>query len=247
MCVLTIAGFDPTGGAGILRDISVFNSLGIPAKAIPTALTVQTSEKVLSTSEIPIKYIKETLESFKEVHGVKIGMLHNEKVIKVIADFLKVMKPEFVVLDPIINSSSGYPLINQKGLEEMKKRLIPLSTFITPNFSEGKLLTEEKTPKKIAKILHSMEAKFVIITGIETANDLFYDGKKIELIKGSKEDFSFHGSGCFYSSYLLGELILGSEPLQAAKNAKKAIENYAKSPMSKVKTKNNQSTNNPFN
>jgi hydroxymethylpyrimidine/phosphomethylpyrimidine kinase len=228
MSVLTIAGFDPTGGAGILRDISVFDSLGISSTAVPTALTVQTHEKVLSTSEIPIKYIKETLESFKGIHGIKIGMLHNEKVVKVVADFSKAKKPKFIVLDPVINSSSGYPLINRNGLTEMKKILIPLSTFITPNLSEGKLLTGEEIPEKIAKNLHSIGVKYVIITGIEDANDLFFDGEKTELIKGTKIDFSFHGSGCFYSSYLLGELMLGSKPLKAAKKAKKAIEEYMK-------------------
>lgn len=243
MSVLTIAGFDPTGEAGILRDISVFNSLGISSNAIPTALTVQTSKKVLSTSEIPTKYIKETLRTSKRTHGVKIGMLYNEKVVRVVANFLKVKKPNFVVLDPIINSSSGYPLINQKGLEEMKKSLIPLSTFITPNLSEGKLLTREKTPKKTVEKLYSMGAKYVIITGIEDANDLFYDGEKTELIKGTKIDFSFHGSGCFYSSYLLGELILGSEPLQAAKNAKIAIETYMKARQKKIKPQRSQKKN----
>lgn len=239
MRVLSIAGFDPTGGAGILRDISVFNSLEITSNAVPTALTVQTSKKVLRISEIPIKYIKETLELIKETQGVKIGMLNNEKVVKVVTDFLKAKKPKFVVLDPIINSSSGYTLINRKGLKEMKKSLIPLSTFITPNLSEGKLLTEEKIPKKIAENLHSMGAKYVIITGIEDANDLFFDGEKIELIKGTKIDFSFHGSGCFYSSYLLGELIRGSNPLQAAKKAKKAIEKYMKENRKKALGKKN--------
>ncbi len=229
MSVLTIAGFDPTGGAGILRDVSVFNSLGISSKAVPTALTVQTDEKVLSTSDIPIKYIKKILKSFKETHGVKIGMLYNEKVVKTISEFLKERNPEFIVLDPIINSSSGFPLISKKGLKEMKKSLIPVSTFITPNLEEGKLLTNEKNPEKIAKNIHSMGAKYVIITGIGTANDLFYDGEKVELIEGSKINFSFHGSGCFYSSYLLGELILGSKPIEAAKKAKKAIEIYMKS------------------
>ncbi len=235
MSVLTIAGFDPTGGAGILRDISVFDSLGIPSKAVPTALTVQTSEEVLSISEIPINYIKESLESLNEFSGVKIGMLYNEKVVKVVSNFLKERKPKIIVLDPIINSSSGYPLISEKGLKKMKKNLIPFSTFITPNLSEGKLLTLEENPERIVKNLHSMGAKYVIITGIETANDLFYDGDKIKLIKGSRIDFSFHGSGCFYSSYLLGELILGSTPLQAAKKAKKAIEEYMKALKSREK------------
>jgi hydroxymethylpyrimidine kinase/phosphomethylpyrimidine kinase len=228
MSVLTIAGFDPTGGAGILRDIAVFNSLGIPCNAVPTALTVQTHEKVLNTSEIPVIYIKESLKALKKVQGVKIGMLYNEKVVKVVTEFLKEKKPKVIVLDPIINSSSGYPLISKKGLEEMKNSLITISDFITPNLEEGKLLTGKQNPEDIAKIIYSMGAKHVIITGIDPANDLFYDREKSKLIKGSKMDFSFHGSGCFYSSYLLGELILGSEPLEAAKKAKKAIEKYMK-------------------
>ncbi len=229
MSVLTIAGFDPTGGAGILRDISIFKSLGIPYIAVPTALTVQTSEEVLSTSEIPIRSIKEAFESLEDFRGVKIGMLYNENVVKVVADFLKERNPDFTVLDPIINSSSGYPLINKKGLEKMKATLFPISTFITPNLEEAKQLTGEKDLEKIANILHLMGTKYVIITGIEDANDLFYDGKRIELIKGSKIDFSFHGSGCFYSSYLLGQLILGCRPLEAAKKTKEAIEEYMKS------------------
>lgn len=228
MSVLTIAGFDPTGEAGICRDISVFNSLGIVAKAIPTALTVQTSKKVFSTLSVPIKYIKESLDSLKEIRGVKIGMLYNEKVAKVVFDFLKRRKPKIIVLDPIINSSSGYPLISARGLKEMEKSLIPISTFITPNLTEGKFLTREKDPEEIAKKLLSMGTKYVIITGIDKKNDLFYDGIKAVLIKGSKFDFSFHGSGCFYSSYLLGQLILGCRPLEAAKKAKKAIETYMK-------------------
>ncbi len=228
MSVLTIAGFDPTGGAGVLRDTAVFNFLGISSNAVPTALTVQTHKKVLSTSEIPTKYIKETLESFKEVNGVKIGMLYNEKVVKVVSEFLKEKNPKTIVLDPIINSSSGYPLISKKGLEEMKRSLIPISDFITPNLEEGKFLTGKRNPEEIVKSIHSMGVNYVIITGIEDASDLFYDGKKIKLIKGTKINFSFHGSGCFYSSYLLGELILGSGPLQAAKKAKKAIEKYMK-------------------
>ncbi len=228
MNVLTIAGFDPTGGAGILRDISIFNSLGIPYNAIPTSLTIQTHKKVISASAISLKYLKKSLSSLNNFRGVKIGMLYNEKVVKIISDFLRKMTPEFVVLDPVINSSSGYPLISKKGICEMKKNLIPISDFITPNLEEGKLLTGKEDIEDISKGLHSMGVKYVIITGIDKANDLFYDGEKLELIKGTKMNFSFHGSGCFYSSYLLGELILGSKPLQAAKKAKKAIEKYMK-------------------
>ncbi|MEJ2568008.1 MAG: hydroxymethylpyrimidine/phosphomethylpyrimidine kinase [candidate division WOR-3 bacterium] len=228
MSVLTIAGFDPTGGAGILRDVSIFNAFGIPYNAIPTSMTIQTHEKVISTSEISLKYIKKSLSLLNDFRGVKIGMLYNEKVVKIVSNFLKERTPEFIVLDPIINSSSGYPLISKKGIYEMEKSLIPISDFITPNLGEGKLLTGEKTPEEIVKKLHSMGVKYVIITGIDIANDLFYNGEKMKLIKGNKFDFSFHGSGCFYSSYLLVELIRGSEPIEAAKKAKKTIEEYMK-------------------
>jgi hydroxymethylpyrimidine kinase/phosphomethylpyrimidine kinase len=226
MSVLIFAGFDPTGEAGVSRDISVFNSLGIPSTAIPTALTVQTSERVLSISEIPIKSIKEALKALEDFRAVKIGMLYDEKMVRIIYNFLKKRKPEFIVLDPIINSSSGYPLISPKGIEEMKRNLFTLSDLITPNLSEAKLLTGEDEPEETAKILHSMGPKYVVITGIEDADDLFYDGEKFELIKGTKKNFSFHGSGCFYSSYLLGVVYLGCGPLQAAKKAKEAIEEY---------------------
>ncbi|MEO0292970.1 MAG: hydroxymethylpyrimidine/phosphomethylpyrimidine kinase [candidate division WOR-3 bacterium] len=229
MKALSIAGFDPTGEAGILRDLSIFNSFGIACLAIPTALTVQSSRKVFNVFPISTKYIKDCLKILGEIEGIKIGMLYNEKVVNIISDFLKEKKPRLIVLDPIINSSSGYPLISGRGIKEMKKKIIPKVTFITPNLKEAELLTSEKDPEVIAKKIHSLGAKYVVITGVNGRDDLFYDGKRIKMIKGSKMRFSFHGSGCFYSSFLLSQLILGIKPFEAAKKAKRAIENYAKS------------------
>lgn len=225
MIALTIAGFDPSGGAGILRDISVFSSLNLSFRAVPTALTIQTREEVFGKEPIPTEYIRKALGRLQgKIHGVKIGMLSSEEVVKLVVDFLTIRKPDYVVLDPVIRSSSGYPLISKEGLKELKGSLIAYSTFITPNLEEGRILTSEEEPDEISKKLHSLGARYVVVTGVGGRDDYFYDGEKSSILKGSPIDFSFHGSGCFYSSYLLGRLLLGDSPLLAAKNAKKAVE-----------------------
>lgn len=229
MIALSIAGFDPTGQAGILRDISVFLSMDLSFRAIPSALTVQSTSKVFNTIPIPIEYIKETLDRIEvQVDGVKIGMLYNDEVVKTVARFLTGRKVPHVVLDPVIRSSSGYPLISEEGLDSLKNLLIPISSFITPNLEEGFSLTSEKEPLKILGKLHSLGAKYIVITGVDGKDDYFFDGNRVTIIKGKPFNFSFHGSGCFYSSYLLTRLLLGDSPLNACKNTKRAIEKLSK-------------------
>ncbi|MCK4225501.1 hydroxymethylpyrimidine/phosphomethylpyrimidine kinase [candidate division WOR-3 bacterium] len=226
MVALSIAGFDPTGEAGLLRDVSVFSSMGLTFHAVPTALTIQSTLKVFDTMPVPIEYIKIALQKIdKRIDGVKIGMLYNEEVVRIVADFLKGWRPIYVVLDPVIKSSSGYALISQGGLKALLDLLLPLSTFVTPNVEEGRILTSEREPLKIARRLHSLGAKNIVITGIDGKDDYFFDGEESTLIKGNPIDFSLHGSGCFYSSCLLGRLLLGDTPLKALKNTKRAIEN----------------------
>lgn len=155
-------------------------------------------------------------------------MLYDENVVKEAVHFLKDIKIPYIVLDPIIRSSSGYPLISNKGINLIKKTLMPLSTFITPNFNEAKFLTSEKEVPKMLKKLYSFGSKYIIITGVNGKDDYFFDGSNITLIEGEAFVFSLHGSGCFHSSYLLCRLMLGDSPIKAAKSTKKAIENLAK-------------------
>lgn len=223
-----MAGFDPTGHAGILRDISVFSSFGISYYAVLSALTIQSKREVFNTISIPLEFIREAIEKINKVEGLKIGMLYNEEVVRIVTRFLEDEKVPYIVLDPIIHSSSGYPLISDKGIDLLKDSLIPLTTFITPNFEEAKFLTSEKEVPKMLKKLHSLGSKYVVITGVNGKDDYFFDGNKITIIKGESFNFSLHGSGCFYSSYLLSRLLLGDSPIKAAKSAKKAIENLAK-------------------
>jgi len=172
--------------------------------------------------------LKENLEKIDKVDGLKIGMLYDENIVKEVVHFLKDIKIPYIVLDPIIRSSSNYPLISNKGINLIKKTLMPLSTFITPNLEEAKILTSEKEVPKMLKKLYSFGSKYIIITGVNGKDDYFFDGSKIILIEGEPFKFSFHGSGCFYSSYLLCRLLLGDSPIKAAKSSKKAIERLAK-------------------
>jgi len=192
-------------------------------------LTIQSTQKVFNIIPVPVDYISEALKRIdKRVGGVKIGMLYNEEVVETVVNFLKIRKVPYVVLDPLIRSSSGYPLISDYGLESLLNSLIPLSTFITPNLEEGRMLTSLKDHQKIAYKLHTLGAKNVVITGIGGRDDYFFDGNRGKVIKSKPFNFSFHGSGCFYSSFLLGRLLLGDTPLQACENTKKAIERLAR-------------------
>ncbi len=155
-------------------------------------------------------------------------MLYDENIVKEVVHFLKDIKIPYIVLDPIIRSSSGYPLISNEGINLVKKSLMPLSTFITPNFEEAKFLTSEKEVPKMLKKLYSYGSKYIIITGVNGKDDYFFDGSDITLIEGEPFKFSLHGSGCFYSSYLLCRLLLGDSPIKAIRSSKKAIENLAK-------------------
>ncbi|MCK4526973.1 hydroxymethylpyrimidine/phosphomethylpyrimidine kinase [candidate division WOR-3 bacterium] len=225
MLVISIAGLDPSTGAGILRDVSVFSSEGFSSYAIPTALTIQSPEKVFNIIPVSIDYIREMLERIEEhIDGIKIGMLYNEEVIRIIVEFLKKRNPPYVVIDPVIKSSSGYPLLSKEGVKALKTSLLPLATVVTPNREEGKILSNEQNPEDICHKLHSLGVQNIVITGINHRDDYFFDGDSLSIIKGKPIDFSFHGSGCFYSSYLLTRLVSGDTPIEAAKRSKKAIE-----------------------
>jgi hydroxymethylpyrimidine kinase/phosphomethylpyrimidine kinase len=183
---------------------------------------------VFNTVSAPLEFLKETLKKIDKVDGVKIGMLYDENIVKEVILFLKDIKIPYIVLDPIIKSSSGYPLISNKGISLIKESLMPLSTFVTPNLEEAKFLTSEKEVPKMLKKLYSFGSKYIIITGVNGKDDYFFDGSNITLIKGEPFKFTLHGSGCFYSSHLLCRLLLGDSPIKATKSTKKAIENLAK-------------------
>src|SRR5580700_8817253 len=188
--VLTIAGFDPSSGAGVTADIKTIAAHGCYGVACITAMTVQSTSGVKRVEAVDPVLVSDTLEELAadlEIAAVHIGMLGSAKVVKAVADFLSGQisgqpgRPRLpnVVLDPILKSSSGADLLDAAGTRLLIERLIPLSDVVTPNVDEAAVLTGLKVTdldemKAAAAKLHALGASAVVITGghLEKATDL---------------------------------------------------------------------------
>ena len=222
--VLTIAGFDPSSGAGITADIKTIAAHDCYGVSCITALTVQSTRGVQRLEAVAPEIISETLQELVsdfEVAAVHIGMLGTAAAVDVIADFLGRANLAHVVLDPVLRSSSGTELLNQAGLQSLIGKLVPLVEVITPNLDEAGALTGlpvtnlEEMRAATAK-LHSMGAANIVITGgdLEKATDLLSfttkRGVEREVFKAERlRSNSTHGTGCAFSTALACHLAHG--------------------------------------
>jgi hydroxymethylpyrimidine kinase/phosphomethylpyrimidine kinase len=239
MTLLTIAGFDPTAGAGITADLKTFAAHNCYGIAAVTALTVQTSEGVLAIHPTPAPVLEAQLEALAgdvTIAAIKIGMLANRDNARVVAEFLGRKQFPHVVLDPIIVSTTGFELLDAKGVEFLKTDLIRHATVITPNVPEAQTLSgiEVKNvdgAKEAARKLFEMGAKAVVIKGghLEKPVDLVFNGTEF-LTFGSDRVRSenTHGTGCTFASAVAAALAEGKQLPDAVVLAKayvtKAIE-----------------------
>ncbi|MGA9813992.1 MAG: bifunctional hydroxymethylpyrimidine kinase/phosphomethylpyrimidine kinase [Terriglobales bacterium] len=213
--VLTIAGFDPSCGAGVTADVKTIAAHGCYGVACITALTVQSTAGVKRVEPVAPELIAETLQELSadlEISAIHIGMLGSGKVARVVGDFLERSKARNVVLDPIIKSSSGHELIDATGLRLLLERLLPRATVITPNVDEaaaltGLAVTNLEQMRVAATRLHEMGASAVVITGghLEKAIDFLSfttrHGTEQEVFKSNRlESKSTHGTGCAFST-----------------------------------------------
>lgn len=229
--VLTIAGFDPSSGAGITADIKTIAAHGCYGVACITALTVQSTAGVRRFDSVSPDLVTETLQELAtdlEITAVHIGMLGTGKVVKAVADFLesrsgsragKSRLPN-VVLDPILKSSSGAELLDAAGVRLLIERLIPLADVVTPNVDEAAALTGLKVTgldemKAAAARLHEMGSSAVVVTGghLEKAIDLLSfttkRGVEHEVFKAERQrSNSTHGTGCAFATALACHLAL---------------------------------------
>jgi hydroxymethylpyrimidine/phosphomethylpyrimidine kinase len=234
--VLSIAGHDPSSGAGITADIKTIAAHGCYGVTCITALTVQSTRGVTRVDPIEGRIITETLEQLMddlEITGIKIGMLGSAEAAKSVAAFLKRYSMRHVVLDPIIRSSSGAELISRDGLQVMKDRILSRASVITPNIDEafaltGLALTTMDEMQLAAVRLHEMGARNVIITGghLDPPHDLVsQEGRAITILEGTKiPGQSTHGTGCAFSTSLACCLAKGNDLLTSAKAAKHFVE-----------------------
>jgi hydroxymethylpyrimidine/phosphomethylpyrimidine kinase len=222
--VLTIAGFDPSSGAGVTADIKTIAGHGCYGVGCITALTVQSTGGVRRVEAVSPELVTETLQELGAdlaIAAVHIGMLGSGKVVRAVADFLEKAKFGNVVLDPIIKSSSGQDLIDAGGVRLLIEWLLPLATVITPNVDEAAALTgravSDLDQMRVAVArLHEMGAASIVITGghLEKAIDLLSfasrTGPQQEVFKSAKlPSNSTHGTGCAFSTAMACHLALG--------------------------------------
>ncbi len=240
---LTIAGADPTGGAGIQADLKTFRSMNVYGLAVITALTAQNTEGVEGIQEISSDFVSKQLEVLlNDVRpgACKTGMLYSAEIIRIVADQVKKHSLNKFVVDPVTLSSTGVPLAGNEMLSAMKDLLLPLSTVITPNIYEAALLTgidikDEEDIKKAAAGLKKLGPEFVIITDGHLkakAIDLLFDGKEFLTLENEMLEGEYHGTGCVFSSVITAGLASGYDIRESFVKAKEFVWKAMKSAVS---------------
>ena len=228
--VLSIAGSDSGGGAGIQADLKAFARCGVHGMTAITALTAQNTVGVTGVHPVPGEFIVEQVRAVAEdigVDAVKIGMLGTAEIVAAVDSALDLLAPGTpVVIDPVMVSESGAVLLDDAARAVLVGTLLPRASVITPNLPEARVLAGDGAPEDVealAKALHALGPDVVVITGghREEATDVLFDGDGIHLIPGERHpDGAAHGSGCTHSSALAAHLALGHSPLQAARAAR---------------------------
>ncbi|MBL7032327.1 MAG: bifunctional hydroxymethylpyrimidine kinase/phosphomethylpyrimidine kinase [Nitrospira sp.] len=236
---LTIAGSDPTGGAGFQADLRAFNKMGVYGLSVPTVLTAQNTEGVYSIHEVPANFISEQLDVLLrdiKPDAFKTGMLYNAEAVQAVALKIKEYSLVNLVIDPVTVSSTGVQLLEDKGLDAMKSELFPFSRVITPNIYEASVLTgidisNEKEMKESAVRLKEQGCEAVIITGGhlgKKAVDMLFDGEEFLSLENERLEGEFHGTGCLFSSVITACLALGYNLKEAFIMAKETVWNAMK-------------------
>jgi hydroxymethylpyrimidine kinase/phosphomethylpyrimidine kinase len=237
--LLTIAGFDPSCGAGIAADLKTFAAHGCYGVAAITSLTIQSTEGVQAVHNTPSAELREQLEILAkdcDIAAVKIGMLGNRGNAAVVAEFLDTYKFAHIVHDPVVKSSSGAELLDAAGIKFVGAELLKRSSVITPNVPEAEILTgltikDVADMEAAARKIVEMGARAVIVKGghMERAVDVLFDGDQITQLGGDKvKADNNHGTGCTFASAIAALLASGRTLTEAAMLAKayvtKAIE-----------------------
>ncbi len=235
-CVLTIAGYDPSSGAGVTADLMVFAAHGLFGTSCITGLTVQSTVGVLATHPVILKIVRETLNCLQDdlpAAGIKIGMLGTVGVVAAVADFLAHLREHGsripVVLDPVLRSSSGTELLDNEGMVLLRERLLPLVDWVTPNLDElggplGRPVSSTEKVPGAARALAGDCGINVLVTGgdLDKPDDLCVVMARARWLAGERiESRSTHGTGCALSSALLSRLVLGDRNFEAALGAKR--------------------------
>jgi len=231
--LLTIAGSDSGGGAGIQADLKAFARCGAHGMTAITAITAQNTVAVTDVYPLPPEVILAQVRAIVEdigVDAVKIGMLGTSETIAAVEQALDLVGNVPVVLDPVMVAESGARLLDEGAEDALRTRLLPRVTVVTPNLPEARALAEGEDaaaanaePADLARAIRALGTANVVVTGghRDQAIDTFFDGERLVELPGERyPEGAAHGSGCTHSSALAAHLALGLDPLEAARRAK---------------------------
>ena len=233
--ILSIAGSDPSGGAGIQADLKTLSALGCYGMAALTALTAQNTRGVTGVHVPPAAFVAAQIEAIfadVRVDAVKIGMLASPEIVAAVADCLARHRPAHIVLDPVLVATSGDSLGAPGVVDAMRARLFPLATLITPNLPEAATLagapeaTDVEGLERLAALLHRQGARAVLVkgghlSGAMAEDVLFADGAVSRFCAPRVATINTHGTGCTLSSAIAAHLAQGlalEEAIRAAKD-----------------------------
>jgi len=235
--VLTIAGFDPSSGAGVTADLQVFAAHGLYGTACITALTVQSTLGVKAVEDVAglIAPTLEHLDADLPPAGIKIGMLQSAEAVRAVAAYLRKIRGRKipVVLDPVVRSSSGAALLDAEGLAALQQELLPLVDWVTPNHYEVIILSGPQPNLEEGIGLGGLAGRYphlhIVATGGDRSGAAAWDilrtpAGELRGFEGERiHTTSTHGTGCAFSSALLARLVLGDTPHEAVAAAKSYV------------------------
>ncbi len=233
---LTVAGSDPSGGAGIQADILTFAALGVHGATVVTALTAQDTRGVHAIFPVPPEFVAQQLDALLEdldVAAAKTGMLARAAVVEVVVDRLRAHPLPHLVVDPVLRSTSGHTLLEPAGVAVLRDRLLPLATLVTPNLAEAAALTGRRveTPAEMrdaAWALVDLGARAALVTGghlPDEARDVLCDGQALHELPAPRlpTPAAIHGAGCTLAAAVAAGLALGLTLEQAVADAKRHV------------------------
>ncbi|HTP06138.1 MAG TPA: bifunctional hydroxymethylpyrimidine kinase/phosphomethylpyrimidine kinase [Nitrospirota bacterium] len=248
--VLSIAGSDPSSGAGLQTDLKTFQALGAFGMAVPAALTVQNSLGVYGVEPVPSRMLSKQLDALLsdiKPDAIKTGMLLTRQNVDAVASAISKFRIKNLVVDPVLRSSSGKMLLQPRAVPSLKKNLFPRALIVTPNVPEAEIITghpirNEQDMDFAAGIILDLGPSYVLIKGGHRsgpATDTLYGGKMVLSFSTVRRKGEFHGTGCLLSSAVAVFIAQGYPVEKAVEKAKQVVDNMLKTarPVGKSKTK----------
>ncbi|MEM1485789.1 bifunctional hydroxymethylpyrimidine kinase/phosphomethylpyrimidine kinase [Oscillospiraceae bacterium PP1C4] len=233
--VLTIAGSDCSGGAGIQADLKTFSAHGVFGMSVIVSVVAENTSRVIDIQDVTPDMIKKQIDAVYEDIGsdaVKVGMLSQPCCMQAVAEKLAAYKPANVVIDPVMYAKNGCPLMDPNSIDMLIEKIIPLADLLTPNIPEaekiaGMEIHSTEDMEKAAAAIHRMGCKNVLVKGghaVGDALDVLYDGTQFYHFSTERiPTKNTHGTGCTYSSAIASNLALGMEMHEAVKQAKQYV------------------------